>query len=74
MKEQGTLKITDDNGQSVHKRGDDKIMCPNETSAEVVVEALSQYLNVMFFKYDEKGYIRWEGFLNGDYKIRNSFR
>lgn len=61
MPEQGTLKITDNDGQSVHKRGDDKIMCPNETTAEVVVEAISQLTGNMFFRTHEQNFIRWDG-------------
>ena len=61
MPEQGTIKITDDMGQSLHKRGDDKIMCPNVACAEVMVEGVSQITGKMFFRTHEEGYIRWEG-------------
>jgi len=61
MTEQGTLKITDNLGSSIHKRGDDKIMCPNVVTAEVVVEAISQLTGKMFFREDKGGYIIWEG-------------
>ena len=62
MKEQGTIKVTDDNGQSLHKRGDDKIMCPNIACAEVMVDGVSQITGKLFFRtHDDSDYIRWEG-------------
>lgn len=61
MPEQGTLKMTDNMGQSIHKRGDDKIMCPDVQTAEVVTEAVSQLTGQMFFRTEENGYIRWDG-------------
>jgi hypothetical protein len=61
MPEQGTLKMTDDRGQSIHKRGDDKIMCPNRATADVVVEAVSQLTGSMFFCEEKDGFVRWDG-------------
>jgi hypothetical protein len=61
MPEQCTLKITDNEGQSIHKRGDDKIMCHDVYTAQVVVDAVSQLTGEVFFRTDGDGFIRWDG-------------
>lgn len=74
MIEQGTLKITDDFGESLHERGDDKIMCPNEMVAEVVIDALGQLTGNMFFRTHEEAFIRWENNEINDYHLREALR
>lgn len=60
MKEAKTIMVRDDNGNSMHKRGDDKVICNDINTAYTVVEVISQLTGHMFFESDKDDFVIWE--------------
>lgn len=60
MKEQRTLMVRDDKGNSMHTGGDDKVICNDMNAAYTVVQVISQLTGHMFFESDKDDFVIWE--------------
>ena len=58
FKTAGTLSVQNDSGKSIMV-GDDKIICPTETDAELVVDSFARVTNRLFFKEEKREYVLW---------------